>query len=386
MNVVFLSPHFPPNFFPFCVRLKQMGATVLGIADEPFDRLRPELQAALTEYYRVPDMNDYEALLRGLGHFTARHGKLDRLDSMSEHWLEIEGRLREDFNIPGLRPAQLLRGQRKSLMKEIFLEAGIPCARGRLCRTTADLEAFVAEAGYPVVAKPDIGVGASKTYKLVSDRDLEAFAAEGLSTDYLVEEFVDGAIVTYDGLTDRNGAVVFESSMRYSRGVMDVVNDGTDLWYYAEREIPEDLKRAGRVLVDAFGVRERFFHFEFFRLADGSLTALEVNLRPPGGLTVDMWNYQNETDLFLGWAQLLVTGRCDIPRPARWFCAYIGRKHRTVYRSSHEEVVQHCGPWLVHHQGLDDVFSAAIGNHGYILKSGSLAELEGAAAFIQARA
>ena len=40
------------------------------------------------------------------------------------------------------------------------------------------------------------------------------------------------------------------------------------------REIPEDLREAGRKVVEAFNVRERFFHFEFFRLEDGSLVAL----------------------------------------------------------------------------------------------------------------
>ena len=58
MNIVFLSPHFPPNFFHFCVALRQLGVNVLGIADAPWEELRPELRAALTGYYRT-DLNDY---------------------------------------------------------------------------------------------------------------------------------------------------------------------------------------------------------------------------------------------------------------------------------------------------------------------------------------
>jgi hypothetical protein len=30
MNFVFLSPHFPPNYFRFAVALKNQGITVLG--------------------------------------------------------------------------------------------------------------------------------------------------------------------------------------------------------------------------------------------------------------------------------------------------------------------------------------------------------------------
>lgn len=386
MNVVFLSPHFPPNFYPFCVRLRELGVNVLGLADEPYAALRPELQAALTEYYRVGSMEQYDELLRALGHFTSRHGKLDRLDSLSEHWLPYEARLREDFNIPGLRPQDLERARRKSRMKEVFAEAGIPSARGRLCRDADTVRSFVRDVGYPVVAKPDIGVGAAATYKLTNEAELDAFLAAGLRADCMLEQFVDGTIVTYDGLTDRDGRVVFESSLRYSRGVMEVVNDGTDLWYVTEREIPSDLRDVGHTLVAAFGLRERFFHFEFFRLRDGGLLALEVNLRPPGGLTVDMWNYQNDADLFGGWAKVLVTGTCEIANERPWHCAYVGRKQHATYAASHEEVICRLRGLLMHHQRIDDVFSGAIGNYGYVLRAADFDTLAGAAEFIQRRA
>jgi hypothetical protein len=386
MNVVFLSPHFPPNFYPFCVRLRERGANVLGLADERYEALRPELQSSLTEYYRVGSMEHYDELLRALGHFTARHGKLNRLDSLSEYWLPYEARLREDFNIPGLRPVHLDRARRKSRMKEVFAKAGIASPHGRLCLDAETARGFVHDVGYPVVAKPDIGVGAAGTHKLTNPAELEAFLAGGPRTDYLLEQFVDGTIVTYDGLVDRDGRVVFESSLRYSRGVMEVVNDGSDLWYVSERDIPADLRRAGQALVAAFDLRERFFHFEFFRLPDGGLIALEVNLRPPGGLTVDMWNYQNEADVFGGWASLLVAGTCDIPNARPWFCAYVGRKRHAAYAVRHEDVICRLGGLLVHHQRIDDIFSEAIGNYGYILRAADMETIEGAAAFIQRRA
>jgi hypothetical protein len=30
MNVIFLSPHFPPNFYCFCMHLHRLGINVLG--------------------------------------------------------------------------------------------------------------------------------------------------------------------------------------------------------------------------------------------------------------------------------------------------------------------------------------------------------------------
>jgi len=109
---------------------------VLGLADAEYDALRPELRQALTEYYRVSDMHNYDELVRALGYFTHRYGKLDRLDSMNEYWLETEARLREDFNIFGLRPKDMDRVKRKSVMKQYFQKAGLRVARGRVCRTS----------------------------------------------------------------------------------------------------------------------------------------------------------------------------------------------------------------------------------------------------------
>jgi hypothetical protein len=386
VNVVFLSPHFPQNFYQFVVRLREGGANALAIADEPWERMRPELRAAATEYYRVGDMHRYDEMVRGLGYLTFRHGKIDRLDSMSEHWLETEARLREDFNVWGLRPADMGKLRRKSEMKRVFAEAGVAAARGRLCRDAAAARAFVAEVGYPVVAKPDAGVGAAQTFKIESSPGLESFLAAKPPTDYFLEEFVHGRIVTYDGLADRDGRVIFEASLHYSRGIMEVVNEDADVWYYADREIAPDLARMGQRLVEAFGIRERFFHFEFFRLADGRLLPLEVNARPPGGLTMDMWNYQNDADLYREWVNLLLRGRVEAAFPRPYYVAYVGRKRRYRYALSLDEVRRRFADLRIHDEPVDDVFSAAIGNHGFILRAPRLEPLAEAAAAINEQA
>lgn len=129
MNFVYLSPHFPPNYYQFCVHLHNLGADVLGLADEPYELLRPELKWALTEYYRVNDMHNYDELLRALGYFTHRYGKIDRIDSLNEYWLESEAQLRTDFNIDGLKNSDMARIKRKSVMKQTFIKAGVPVAR-----------------------------------------------------------------------------------------------------------------------------------------------------------------------------------------------------------------------------------------------------------------
>jgi hypothetical protein len=259
-------------------------------------------------------------------------------------------------------------------------------ARGRVCRDRASLRAFIEEVGYPVVAKPDTGVGAAQTFRLEDDREAEAFLAAKPQVDYIVEEFVAAPIVTYDGLADRQGRVVFEASLEYGRGVMEVVNEDSEMTYTVVRHIAPDLVEAGRRIVEAFGVRERFFHFEFFRLPSGGLVALEVNIRPPGGLTVDMWNYQGDLDMYREWGNLLVRGQIEA-RPARpYHVTWVGRKDRFQYALGTAQLRDRLGPLLVHHARVEDIFARAIGNEGFILRSPELEPLLEATAAIRQKA
>jgi ATP-grasp domain len=386
MNVVFISPHFPPNWYLFCVRLREAGATVLGIGDAPYHDLRPELQHALTEYYRVDDMHSYDQLVRAFGHLTHRHGKIDRLDSLNEYWLEIEAKLRTDFNIAGIKNADIARMKRKSLMKRMFERAGLRVGRGKVCRSPRAVREFIGLVGYPVVAKPDAGVGAAATYKLETDQDVERFLAEKPKIDYILEEFLSGTLLTYDGLTNRRGDVVFGSSFFYSQGVMEAVNDDTDIWYCITRDVPPDIEAAGKAIIRAFRIRERPFHFEFFRQQDGSVVPLEINVRPPGGFTVDMFNFANDFDFYREWANVVVHGRFDAVLTRPYSCAYVGRKNRLDYVHSHDEVLRKFGPMILFHTPMSGVFARAIGDYGYILRDPDEARLRDAALWIQEKA
>ncbi len=366
----------------FCVRLREQGVNVLGLADAPYEDLHPQLKEALTEYYWVSNMHDYDQLLRACGYFTHRYGKIDRLDSHNEYWLETESRLRTDFNIFGLKAHDMDAIKRKSCMKQTFAEAGIAVAKGEIVHSLIDGLTFVKEVGYPVIAKPDLGVGATNTYKINNQKELELFFAQKPPVDYFMEEFVQGIICTFDGLTNNFGQLVFYTSHQYSQGIMEVVNNDDHLYYYSYRDIPSDLEEAGRKTLAAFGVKERFFHFEFFRTPDHRLLALEVNMRPPGGLTLDMFNYANDIDIYTEWANIMVTNefRATYSRP--YHCCHIGRKSHKHYLHSHEEIISRYGDNIIYHNQMPPLFRIAMGDYAYIVRSPSMADILEMADFV----
>ena len=383
MNVIYLSPHFPPNYYLFCVHLRKAEAKVLGIGDAPYESLRQELREGMTEYYRVDTMEDYDLLLRACGYFTHAYGRIDRVESHNEYWLESEARLRTDFNIPGIKTHQLARLVSKAEMKKMFQNAGVAVAKGRVIKNAESARSFAKETGYPVVVKPDRGVGAANTFRINSDAELEKFLTTMPPVRYFMEEFVTGTICSFDGLTDRDGNIVFHTAHVFSQGIMETVNEDRDIFYYSLREIPEDLEKAGRNSVRAFDIREKFFHIEYFRTPDNRIVGLEINARPPGGMTTDMFNYANNIDVYMGWAEMLVKNRFPFVYSRPCHCGYIGRKINKCYTHSHRDIMQKYGELIVCHGPVESVFSAAIGNYAYIANSRNSEELRAAAAFIQ---
>ena len=367
MNVVFISPDFPPMMARFCAALRRCGATVLGVSARPWESLGDDLRQVLTEYYRVSDLESYDAVLRALGYFTHRYGRIDRIDSLNEHWLALEARLRTDFNVAGPREADIPPMKRKSAMKAMFAAAGVPCAPGMRLGDAAAARAFAAQVGFPLVVKPDIGVGANRTTTIRDAAALETFLGQA-DDDWFIEPYVRGTIETFDGLVDRAGRLVFATSMVYSRGIMEVVLEDDDVYYMTRRVIPGDLAAVGRAILDAYAVRERFFHFEFFRTGAGGLLALEVNMRPPGGLSIDMFNYTADIDCYRLWAELLATGRAPGEQPRHHCVMYVGRKSSHAHVLDHAAVLAAVGTRMVHHQAMPALDHRAMGAYGYIFR------------------
>lgn len=369
MNFVFLSPYFPNNFYNFCITLKEAGVNVLAIGDLDYDELRGELKDSLTEYYRVDSMENYSEMQKACGYFTFKYGKIDRIESNNEYWLETDAKLRKDFNVQGLKPEDIEIMKYKSKMKEVFNEAGLNTAQGKVVNHLEEAEKFIAKVGYPVVIKPDNGVGAADTYKINNSGELRDFFDNKLDLDYIMEEYIQGQIQTFDGLTDQDGNVVFSSSMIFNSGIMETVNKGLDMFYYIPQELPQDIVEAGMKTIKAFGLKERFFHFEYFKMDDGKVVALEVNVRPPGGLTLDMFNYANDIDIYREYARVVKYNEFKADVSRKYNCFYIGRKNFIDYKYSVDEVVNNYGEYIIRHEEISPILAPAIGDYGIILRT-----------------
>ena len=375
-NFIFISPNFPTNYWQFCRELKNNGLNVLGIGDQPYDELTNELKSSLNEYYKVGSLENYDEVYRAVAFFISKYGRIDWLESNNEYWLERDAMLRTDFHIlSGFQSEDMPRIKFKSRMKEYYRKAGIPVARYHMVDNFEGCRAFIDEVGYPVVVKPDNGVGASHTYKLESDQDLGEFLAQKQSdVSYIMEEFIHAEVNSYDAIINAEGEPIFETGNVTPWSIMDIVNDNDNSIYYILKDLPEDTRRAGRATVKSFGVKSRFVHFEFFRLTQdqpgmgrkGDVVALEVNMRPCGGFTPDMMNFAHSTDVYKIWADMIAFDHSTKSEGPPAFCAFAGRRDGKSFALSDDELIGKYASQMRMVTRIPDALSGAMGNRMFL--------------------
>ena len=376
-NFIFISPNFPTNYWQFCDRLKQNGINVLGIGDCPYEELEPKLKEALTEYYKVGNMENYDEVYRAVAFLTFKHGRIDWIESNNEYWLEKDAQLRTDFNVStGFKLEDMAKIKYKSKMKEYYQRVGIPTAKYHLVDNREGCLNFIAEVGYPVVAKPDNGVGASHTCRICSEEELDAFLGSRLPVTYIMEECVNGQVCSYDAIVDSNGDPLFESGNVTGGSLMDVVNNGQDSFYHIVQYLPDDVREAGRKTVKSFGAKSRFVHLEFFRLledqeglgAKGQVIALEVNMRPSGGFTPEMLNYANSVDVYKIWADMIAYDHSDYEQLPHYYCAFVGRRDHVNYVLDDNSLIGKYAMEICQCCRIPDALSGAMGNTMFLAK------------------
>ena len=385
MNFIFISPQFPHTYWEFCNRLKQNGVNVLGIADAPYDSLRQELKDSLTEYYRVDNMEDYDQMFRAVAFLSFKYGKIDWIESNNEYWLEQDARLRTDFHVTtGIQIDKIRSIKEKSEMKKYYIKGNIPTARQvQASKGIKTVSAFADKVGYPIIAKPDVGVGAGGTHKIHDKHELEEFfRAVSQADKYVIEEFITGDICSYDAIINAEGEPLFESMTVWPPSIMDIVNKRLDLSYFVAKDVPEALRAIGRNTVKAFDVKSRLDKDRGALGSKGDFVALEVNMRPAGGYTPDMINFAHSTDVYKIWADMVAYDKsklgCSSSHNAHnalsiawqdeYFCVFASRRDIYEYVHTHEEINERYGANMVMEERMPEILSGAMGNQMYTVK------------------
>ena len=375
MNYVFISPNFPKVYSHFVKALHDRGVNVLGIGDEPYESLNDELKQNLTEYCHVVDMNRLDWMKDTVRYLKDKYGPIDYIESNNEYWMMNDAKLREEFDvINGYRVEELLHYRKKSSMKEYFSNSGVKTARYIIASSYEESLRFAEEVGYPLFAKPDEGVGASATYKIENNEDLERFHQENLCESYIIEEYIEGYIISFDGIANKNNEVVISFNEVFPTPIAEVVTSNKDVFYYAKTIMNDDFRNMGERVVKAFNISSRCFHIEFFVLTKdkeglgekGDIVGLEVNLRSPGGNTSDMLDLVSLPGYYNSYADMIVNQIGKIDNLTNKIAISVNRKKEYKYIEDEENIKTFYGNNIVEHGFYPPLFRNAMGDEYYI--------------------
>ena len=377
MNYIVISPYYPQNFQQFTIELANQGINVLGIGQEPYDQLDQPLKNALTEYFRVENLENLDEVKRAVAFLFYKHGPIDRIESHNEYWLEQDAQLREQFNVFGAKPKDLKKTKFKSEMKKLFKKAGVPVVPGQVVKTLSGVDLAVNKLGLPLIAKPDNGVGAAATFKLETKEDVEHFKSEwDQETVYFFEKFVQsGEICTFDGLVDKDGQIVFSTTFDYAHTPLDLMIYKMDNSYYVLKDMDPKLRAYGEAIVKVFGMKERFFHIEFFR--DGNdYVAIEYNNRPAGGFTIDVYNFAHSIDLYKGYAAIVAGKNFPSTHLKPLFCLATSRRASTNYAYAESDLLEKYRDNFKVKKDMPAAFAELQGDYLYMLTTASREQMK----------
>jgi biotin carboxylase len=275
-------------------------------------------------------------------------------------------RARDATGVEGMPNSVAQSFRDKDRMKAVLRAHGVPVARSALTASLADLRAFVAAAGFPVIVKPQAGLGARETFRVTSEDDLAALVQQGVvpspTRPMQVEEFVKAREHTCETVTVR-GVPVWRSGTRYLPTPLEVLENPWIQYCVLLPRETEDTEWTRFAPVNAAALAALFgdaassaagtaiTHMEWFLRDDGSALVNEVGARPPGVGIMPLMSIAHETDMFRDWARLMALDEF-VPPTRRWaagaaFLRGQGRGDRVVSVLGVDDAVRAVGDALV---------------------------------------
>jgi len=314
MNVIFVEPFFPKNQREFVRGLVHAGATVIAIGETPKDALDDQLRDWLFDYIQVSSVCDESQMIQAVK-FVQSKMWVDRLEATIEAHIMPIAKVREACSIPGISVETSYLCRDKPAMKEVLRKAEVPCAQSIGSGDVGEIIEFANRVGYPLIIKPRSGAGASGTFQVANDGELNAALSQsgvGQGGDVAVEEFIEGHEGFYDTITV-NGKVVFEFVSHYYPNVLEAMrNRWISPQFIATNRLDqvddyEEVKQMGRQVVEALKIGTSATHMEWFYGPKG-LKFSEIGCRPPGVRAWDLYNVGNDIDLYHQWALAVTHG------------------------------------------------------------------------------
>jgi len=365
VHVALVAPHFLENTNRYVSAFAHLDGVNLSVISQDPERALPrELQKRLAGHYQVKNVGDPTHLARALEGLKQGLGPVDRLTGALEQLQLPLAEARALANVPGMKPDIARRFRDKDVMKDVLRAHGVPVAASQLVNSTAELHAFIDRVGYPIIVKPQAGVGSRGTHRIESRADLDALGKLGLAPSdkhpLQAEQFIRAREFTCETVSI-HGKTVWRSGTRYFPTPLEVLE--TPWMQYCvllPREVESpwtDFAPVNEAALQAlFGPNPQvtgtaITHMEWFLAGEGKVYGGAVGARPPGVRIMPLMSLTHEVDMISEWAKL-ISFDTFTPPERKWaagaaFFRGQGKGERVVEVTGVEEAKAKCGAALV---------------------------------------
>lgn len=327
MNVIFISPNYPEGRWRYVAALRGLGVNVLGIGDAVEEDFPHGLNGCLTDYYRVDDLHNYDAVYRAVAFFTYKYGRPDVIESLNDYWAVLEASLRRDFNVVGFDIAYAQRVFDAQRAADAVRAAGV------------------------AVAERD------------ADGNIEA---------------PEGRIIKCSGLSNRYGKITALASYEFS-DLPAIAAKKKKLLSFFSVQPGEEFDEMIASMVDLLGIKGGFFNFTF---VEGEKTVLlDWSFLPPEEYFADAMACSGSSDVCHMWAADKVGMNMDYHASSET-TVYVTRRFDRSYRYPHDRVMSKLKPGLRRY-GRSYTGVEVTGDYFYIFKADGAEKAREMVKFIQ---
>jgi len=355
VNVLFLSPVYPPEMQQYTRGLAEVGARVFGVGDTPRQAVPHGLLRYLHSYLEVPRIMEEDDVIERVSSWLEGRS-VDRVLTSWEPLVILAARLRERWGLPGMSVDTVIGFRDKQIMKERLRTAGLRVPKSERVRTARQAREAADRVGYPIVLKPIAGAGSADTYLVEEESELDgALVKMGNVREASCEEYITGEEFTFDTVSIA-GVPAFENVCQYLPKPLEArLNEWISPAVISVRDVGQPRIapgiELGRKVLQALKMGDGFSHMEWFLTPGGEAVFGEIGCRPGGACLVDQMNYTIDGDLFREWARAVCWGAFEAATERKYNVAIVFKRAQGAGRITAivglEEYQQRFQPWIV---------------------------------------
>lgn len=271
-----------------CIGIKT--AQRIGLSVFATDGNADSVGFKVADAFAVASTYDEKATLAAAKNFISNGGRVEGVMTLASDVPYTVAYVAEKLGLPGIDTASARLASEKVLMKECFKAHSVPLPLFQETKNLAELSAFAAENGFPVVVKPVDSRGA-RGVQLVRKEDKFALAFS-VAKEYspsgrvMVEQYLPGPQLSTEGFMVDGMAyipAIFDRNYEYlDRFAPHIVEDGGEMSSRYSDQFRDEIHKVMKEAALAIGITTGIIKGDLV-IHDGRVKVIELAARMSGG-------------------------------------------------------------------------------------------------------